>query len=148
MGNFLEYLFPDGDENGLMAMGGAHYGHADRLLEPLADGDGSCKAVAATNRGEDIAAFVKNFDHPEGPNRNLLDATRGMRVAGLGLELSAGIVLAHKAITLLQYGLVATALAEAVALGGIGGMSAPLIKQTGQRALDRVTNAAVEGVLG
>ncbi|WP_406312505.1 hypothetical protein OHA77_28570 [Streptosporangium sp. NBC_01639] len=147
VGDFLGHLFPDGDVNGLVAMGGGHDRHADRLREHLADGTGSSEAVAATSRGAGVTAFVQNFHHPEGANRNIGDAVSGIRVAGLGLQVSAGIVLAHKGVTLLQYGLVAAALARAAVAGGAGAALVPGIQQAGRRALDKGTDAAVEAVL-
>ncbi|TYB70316.1 hypothetical protein FXF51_04500 [Nonomuraea sp. PA05] len=42
----------------------------------------------------------------------------GALVEGLGLKASAGLVLARKGVTLLQYGLTAALLAETLAAGG------------------------------
>ncbi|MEV0622144.1 hypothetical protein AB0I81_53120 [Nonomuraea sp. NPDC050404] len=70
-------------------------------------------------------------------------AEEGDRAMGLGLKVSAGLVLAHKGLTLLQYGLTAAALAEALATGGA---PAPLVREAGQRALDTAATVAVHEV--
>ncbi|MEV0825405.1 hypothetical protein [Nonomuraea rubra] len=93
--------------------------------------------------GDEDALVRLGDDHDERPGADA-------RVAGLGLKASAGLLLARKGVTLLQYGLVAAALAETLASGGEpltaggeplgpGATPAPALRQAGQRALDAVT---------
>ncbi|NJP91289.1 hypothetical protein HCN51_17805 [Nonomuraea sp. FMUSA5-5] len=80
--------------------------------------------------GDDEDALVRLGDgHDELPGPDA-------RVAGLELKARAGALLARKGIILLQYGLVAAALAETFAAGGTPGT---MVRLAGQRALDAVT---------
>ncbi|MEV0999172.1 hypothetical protein [Nonomuraea sp. NPDC050202] len=79
--------------------------------------------------GDEDALVRLGDDHDERPGADA-------RVAGLGLKAAAGLVLARKGVTLLQYGLIAAALAETLAAGGA---PAPVLRRAGQRALDAVT---------
>ncbi|WP_329084740.1 MULTISPECIES: hypothetical protein [unclassified Streptosporangium] len=139
--DFLGCVFPDGDENACMTLGRAHDLQADRLHEPLTDGDGHVRALTATSRGEGITAFTQAFSHPVGAGNNLRDATTGIRVAGLGLHAGAQLVLAHKGLTLYYYGLAAAALASG------GTMAAPAVQRVFRIAIDRMTNTAANAVL-
>ncbi|MFC7037166.1 hypothetical protein [Nonomuraea rubra] len=100
----------------------------------------------------DEDALVRPGDDHDGRPGDDHDGRPGAdaRVAGLGLKASAGLLLARKGVTLLQYGLIAAALAETLASGGEpltaggeplgpGGAPAPALRQAGQRALDAVT---------
>ncbi|GAA4948866.1 hypothetical protein HD597_002310 [Nonomuraea thailandensis] len=57
------------------------------------------------------------------------------RVAGLELKARAGVVLARKGVTLLQYGLIAAALAETLATGAA---PPPVLRQACRQAIDAV----------
>lgn len=144
VGAFLEMLFPDGDEEQVAAMGKVPGRHADLMREPLSDGRQSVRAIDASNRGDDFTAFSEHYHHADGANHNLELAISGARVVGLGLQVCAAIVLAHKALTLYQYGVTAAALASSA--GGAGGTLLPLIRQAGRRGLDLTTNAAATAV--
>ncbi|SEH00685.1 hypothetical protein SAMN05444920_117116 [Nonomuraea solani] len=141
---FLGRLFSDGDEDVLVQMGDEHDGHAVRMREHLVAGAEHVRGFTGANLGDGVTALDESFGHPEGPPRNLADAGTGSRVIGLGLKTSAGIVLAHKGITLFQYGLTAAALAETLATGGA---MAPFVRQAGQRAVDAVANVTVNELL-
>jgi hypothetical protein len=141
---FLGRLFSDGEEDALLQMGDEHDGHAARMHEHLGAGNEHVRGFTATGSGAGVTALDESFGHPEGPHHNLADAGTGSRVVGLGLKASAGIVLAHKGITLLQYGLTAAALAETLATGGA---LAPFVQQAGQRAVDAVATVTVNELL-
>ncbi|MGP4098016.1 hypothetical protein [Nonomuraea sp. KM90] len=123
---FLGRRYSDGDEDALIRMGDEHEGHAAALLGLDGMGRGD------TGRGDTGPGGTGPGDM--GP------AGTGAQVVGLGLKASAGIVLAHKGITLLQYALTAAALAETLATGGT---LAPVVRQAGQRALDAVSTVTV-----
>jgi hypothetical protein len=141
---FLGRLFSDGKEDVLLQMGDDHDRHAVTMGEHLAAGGAHVGGFVAANSGDGVTALHESFRHPEGPHQNLTDAGTGSRVIGLGLKTSAGIVLAHKGMTLLQYGLTAAALAQAFATGGA---PAPFVQQAGQRSLDAIANVTVNELL-
>ncbi|MER6951512.1 hypothetical protein ABT294_46605 [Nonomuraea sp. NPDC000554] len=140
---FLGSIFPDGDEDLVAAMGKVPGRYADLMREPLADGKGFAQAIVATSKGDDFTAFAEHFGQPRGASENLELATTGTRVVGLGLQVCAAIVLAHKALTLYQYGVTAAALASS---GGAGGALLPVVRQAGRRCLDLTTYAAADAV--
>ncbi|UBU09700.1 hypothetical protein [Nonomuraea gerenzanensis] len=75
--------------------------------------------------GDEDALVRRGDDYEERPGAGVVE--------GLGLKASAGIVLARKGVALLQYGLIAAALAETLATGGT---PAPVLRRAGQQALD------------
>ncbi|MCO5968807.1 hypothetical protein [Actinoallomurus soli] len=114
----------------------------------LAEGQDHKARAVATGQGDDIAAFHQKFEDPQGAHRNLVDASTGTHVMGTGLKVAGNIILAHKGVTLFQYGLTAAALAEAALTGGFGAMAAPMIRQAANKAIDYATNQAAYQVLG
>ncbi|MEV4172105.1 hypothetical protein [Nonomuraea sp. NPDC049709] len=123
---FLGRLFSDVDEDALVRMGDEHEGHAAALL-----------GLGGMGRGGMGRGGMGPGDTGPGDTG---PAGTGAQVIGLGLKASAGIMLAHKGITLLQYALTAAALAETLATGGT---LAPVVRQAGQRALDAVSTVTV-----
>ncbi|GAA2207911.1 hypothetical protein GCM10009850_033690 [Nonomuraea monospora] len=121
---FLGWSFPEGDEDALVRLGD---GYEDGLVRP----GGGREARPGGGDGGEVRPGA------------------GALVEGLGLKASAGLVLARKGVTLLQYGLTAALLAETLAAGGAlasGEAPAPVLRRAGQRALDAVTGG--EGVSG
>lgn len=144
---FLGPPFPDGKEDIVLSMGDAHEAHAPRMKEHITEGNRHAQRVVSANRSDGVTAFEQNISQPDGAQSNMMDATTGTRVIGVGLKASGGIILAHKGVTLFQYGITAAAIAEAFAAGGIGGALTPLIREAGQRALDQGMNVAVDAVM-
>ncbi|TDC03367.1 hypothetical protein E1267_26430 [Nonomuraea longispora] len=144
---FLGRIFPDGKEDSLIAMGDEQEAHAIRTKHQVLDGREHMRQAITTSRGDSFAAFDEDINDPEGPQRALEQASTGSRVVGLGQKSSAGIILAHKAATLLQYGFTAASLSQAMAVGGFGATMVPAIKQAGQRAIDAATNVTVDAIL-
>ncbi|MFB4280122.1 hypothetical protein ACBJ59_32860 [Nonomuraea sp. MTCD27] len=133
---FLGRRYSDGDEDALIRMGDEHEGHAAALLGLDGMGRGD---IGRGGTGPGGTGPGGTGPGDMGPG-DMGPAGTGAQVVGLGLKASAGIVLAHKGITLLQYALTAAALAETLATGGT---LAPVVRQAGQRALDAVSTVTV-----
>ncbi|MEU8106474.1 hypothetical protein AB0C18_22425 [Nonomuraea muscovyensis] len=144
---FLGPPFPDGDEDVLDQMGGAYDQHGARMREHLAAAKSEVDRVVVTSEGDGVTAMHEHFTRPDGPHGNLGDASTGSQVVGLALKTSGGIVLAHKGVTILQYGLTAAALAQSLAAGGLGAALAPAIRQAALRGLDQATLIATSSVM-
>jgi hypothetical protein len=144
---FLGPVFPDGKEDDVLSMGDSHEQHGARMKAHLGEAQSHEQRIVTASQSDGVTAMHTDFSRPEGPHNNLVDAGTGSHVIGLGLKTAGGVILAHKGITLFQYGLTAAALVEALAAPGVGAALTPLIRQAGRRALDQTTNAAVNAIL-
>jgi hypothetical protein len=144
---FLGPPFPDGKEDVLMSMGDSHEQHGARMKNHLADAHGHEQRLVSTSTSDGVNAMHANFTQSDGAHNNLVDASTGSHVIGLGLKSSGGVVLAHKGVTLFQYGITAASLASVLSAPGIGEALVPLIQQAGRRALDYTTNVVANQVL-
>jgi hypothetical protein len=144
---FLGPPFPDGKEDILMSMGDSHEQHGGRMKDHLADAHGHEQRLVSTSTSAGVNGLHANFTQSDGAHNNLVDASTGSHVIGLGLKTSGGVVLAHKGVTILQYGITAASLASALSAPGIGAALTPLIQQAGRRALDYTANTVANQVL-
>jgi outer membrane usher protein FimD/PapC len=144
---FLGPPFPDGKEDTLMSMGDSHEQHGARMKGHLSDAHGHEQRLVSTSTSSGVNGLHARFTQTDGAHNNLVDASTGSHVIGLGLKTSGGVVLAHKGVTLLQYGITAASLASAAAAPGIGEVLMPLIQQAGRRAIDYTANTVATQVL-
>ncbi|MFG1697857.1 hypothetical protein [Nonomuraea sp. NPDC049309] len=147
----LGYWWTQADED-LLARAGDIVAAAEPLLDAVRDlaGEGATP-VWMNNAGQSIEAFRESWQHGDGPQAVLSDATSGMLAVGGGLFVSAALVLFLKVNVLIQLAALATAIYQAAATAGVtlGGslLEIPVFKEITARLIGMIINMAVSILL-
>lgn len=150
--NDLGYLWPETDEQTLLAMGSSWSGFGVGIRQPVADAHGHAQQVWSVNQGQAVEAFRHAWNDPSGPHRNLLDGATGAMGIGAGLMVCAGIVLALKINVIVQLVQLAIEIAEAIATApvtfGASLLEIPVFKEITGLLINLLINVAMNAIMG
>jgi hypothetical protein len=113
--NMIGYTWPAADETELVRMGQAWVDFAGRLDAVVADATSVASGVWAQNEGADIEAFRAWWSREDSPAPALADGVTAAAIAGSGLAICGGIVLALKIAVAVQLTILVIEIAQAIA---------------------------------
>ncbi|MCG5220187.1 hypothetical protein [Streptosporangium sp. KLBMP 9127] len=150
--NMAGRQWPMSDEEKLLKMGLAWLG-VSGVLGGLAGGaDAHAAGTWSAQEGKSITAARDAWDAEDSPHKNLLDGLTGADIVGLGLMVSAAIVLVLKVNFIIQLIQLAIQLFQAMAAGpatlGASTLQIPILMEIAGRLLDLCITIAMNGVMG
>ncbi|MEV0648961.1 hypothetical protein AB0I28_27280 [Phytomonospora sp. NPDC050363] len=148
----LGYTWPEGDETKLFELGRLWMGLSSTLKSGTAALDGPAQGVWAQNQGDAVEAFKAKWTDQNFASVNLADAGDDVVLVGIGVFISAAIVLALKITVIVQLIILAIQIAQAIATAGpsFGATLAeiPIFKAITGVIIDQIINMAIEELLG
>jgi len=148
----LGYTWPEGDETKLFELGQLWMGLSSTLKGGAAALDGPAQAVWSDNQGDAVEAFRAKWTGENFASVNLADAGGDVVVVGIGVFISAAIVLALKITVIVQLIILAIQIAQAIATSAVtfGATLAeiPIFKAITGVIIDQVINMAIEELMG
>ncbi|GGP51830.1 WXG100-like domain-containing protein [Saccharothrix coeruleofusca] len=149
--NTLGFNWPESDEGKLFDLGGLWSGFADRLAPAAAEADGRAQQVLSTNSGAAVEGFKAFWTDGEAPKQNLDDGATASSLVGTGLYVCAGVVVALKIAFVVQLGMLAVQIAQAIATAvptfGASLLEIPIFKEITSLLLDQAVDLAISQVL-
>jgi hypothetical protein len=149
--NTLGFRWPLTDEGKLFDLGDQWSGFADRLSPAVAEADGHARQVLEQNTGPAVEAFGTFWSDGEAPKNNLEDGATASTLMGTGLHVAGGVVVALKTAVVVQLGMLAVEIAQAIATApetfGASLAEIPVFREITKRLLDAAENLAINSVL-
>lgn len=147
----LGFNWPLSDEGKLYDLGGQWSEFAGRLSPAAAEADGHAQQVLGQNHGDAVDAFGRFWSDGEAPKQNLEDGATACTLMGTGMYVAAGVVVALKTAVVVQLGMlaveIAQAMATAVATFGASLLEIPVFREITKKLLDAALNLAINSVL-
>lgn len=149
--NDLDFTWPEVDEQDLFNLGSTWLSAGSGLHGTVQSVDQTAQQIASSHSGEAIEAFMKKWSGKDAPARVLDDAATGLEAGGGGLYICAGVVLGLKINTLINLGILAAEIAEAIATAvptfGASLAEIPVFKEITGRIIQGIINEAVNQLL-
>lgn len=149
--SLLGYDWPESDETKLFELAGVWTGMADQINSSVEQLNAAARTVLENNSGDSFAAFATEWNDEESAPRNIGDAVMPANIIGIGLMVSAGIVLVLKIQVIVQLILLAIQIAQAIATAavtfGASLLEIPIFKIISGMIIDQLIGMAVDAVL-
>ncbi|WP_238015030.1 hypothetical protein KZZ52_33855 [Dactylosporangium sp. AC04546] len=147
----LGYDWPTSDEEELFYLGQLWLEFGPQLEASGAAALSSASGVWNSSSGDPIEAFRGWWNHGDSPFTAIQDGSTGATIAGAGLMVCAGIVLALKISVIVQLVIlaiqIAQAIATAVATFGASLLEIPIFKMITSFIIDQLIDMAIQAVL-
>lgn len=149
--SMLGYDWPESDETALFQLAGEWTGFASQISGSVERLDAAARTVLDNNAGDAFNAFAEEWNDGESAPRNIADAADPANIIGIGLMVSAGVVLALKIQVIVQLVLLAIQIAQAIATAavtfGASLLEIPIFKMISGIIIDQLIGMAVDAVL-
>jgi hypothetical protein len=147
----LGFTWPDSDEDKIEQMGHAWLALSRELAGLATDAEKHARTVWTCSTGLGVDAFRAAWTDPDQPAASLRDGAAAAAMIAEGLYLAAKIVVSYKLKIIAQVVILAVS-TGAMVYGafftfGATTLAAPLVRWAVRRALDDLTDRAIQGLL-